>query len=100
MPTEPPIPTVCYDAKIQLKTNVEPSWNSTAVFLRNDVQMFQEPLLAHEKSAEDCMGLLTDLKKKMQQTKLNARHLVQVEVPVHSLLLNITKTINTGTKMN
>ena len=33
------------------------------------------------------MGLLTDFKKKMQQTELHSRHLVHVEVPVTSLLL-------------
>ena len=80
MATEPPSPTFCYDAKIQPKTNVEPSWSNTSVFLGNDMQVFLEPLRAHGNSAEDCMGLLTDLKKKMQQTKLHACHLVQVEV--------------------
>ena len=33
------------------------------------------------------MGLLTDFKKEMQQTKLHACHLVHVKVPVNSLLL-------------
>ena len=33
------------------------------------------------------MGLLTEFKKKMQQTKLHACHLVHVKVPVNPLLL-------------
>ena len=33
------------------------------------------------------MGLLTDFKKKMQQTKLHSRHLIHVKVPVNSVLL-------------
>ena len=33
------------------------------------------------------MGLLTDFKKKMQQTELHSRYLVHIEVPVNSLLL-------------
>ena len=100
MATEPPSPMFCYDEKIQLKTNMEPSWNKTSVFLGNHVQVFPEPLRAHGSSAEDCMGLLTEFKKKVQQPKLHARILIQVEVPDHSLLLNITNTINTGMKMH
>ena len=46
------------------------------------------------------MEILTDFKREMQQAKLHARHLVQVEVPVHPLLLNITSAIYMGTKMN
>ena len=78
---------------------MEPSWNNTGVLLGNDVQIFPEPLRAHGNSAEECVGLLTDLKK-MQQTIFHARHLIQVEVPVPSFLLNITETINTDMKMN
>ena len=33
------------------------------------------------------LGLLTDFKKKMQQTKLHSRHLVLVKVPVNSIRL-------------
>ena len=76
MATKLPSLTFCYDVRIQVKANVEPSWNNTNVFLRNHAQYFPEPLRAHEDSTENCMGLLTDFKKKMQQTKLHARHLV------------------------
>ena len=98
MAIEPPSSMVCCDAKIHQKPNVGPSWKKTSVFLRNHSQIFPEPLRAHENSTKDCMGLLTNFKKKMQQTKLQARHLAQVEVSVHSLLLNITNAINMGTK--
>ena len=37
------------------------------------------------------MGLLTDFKKEMQQTKLHSCHLVHVEVPVNSVLLKQTQ---------
>ena len=43
-------------------------------------------------------GKITNLRKQMQQKKLHARYLVQVEVPVHPLLLSITNTIYLGTK--
>ena len=46
------------------------------------------------------MGLLTGFKKKMQQTELHPRHLIQVEVPVNSFLLNITAKINAHMKMH
>ena len=46
------------------------------------------------------MGLHTDFKKKMKQTELHLRHLIKVEVPVNSLHLNITNTINAGTKVH
>ena len=45
------------------------------------------------------MELLTDFKKEMQQTKLQAHHLVQVEVPVHLFLLNITNTKYMGANL-
>ena len=86
--------------KSEPKANVEPSWNNTSVFLGHDVQTFPELLRAHGKSAEDWMGLLTDFKKQLQQTELHGRRLVHVEVTVHSLLSNITNTINMGTKMH
>ena len=100
MATKPPSPMFCYDAKIQPKTNMEPSWNNTKVFLGSDVQFFPEPLRAHGNSADECMRLLTDFKKKMQQTELHARHLVHLIVTVNSLLLNITTTKNMGMKMH
>ena len=100
MKTEPPSTTVCCDAKIQLKPNVEPSWIHSSVFLGNHAQIFLEPLRAHENSKAECMELLTIFKKEMQQTKLHARHSVQVEVPVHLFLLNITNTKNMGRKMH
>ena len=40
------------------------------------------------------------LKQKMQQTKLHARHLVQVEVTVHYPFLKITNAMNMCQKMN
>ena len=46
------------------------------------------------------MGQFTDFKKTVQQTELHSRHLIQVEVPVNSFFLNITDTINAGTKMH
>ena len=100
MATESPSPMLCYDEEIHLKKNLEPSWNKTSVFLRNDEKIFQEPLRAHENSAKECMGLLTDFKKKQQQTEPHLRHLIHVEVPVNFLLLNITDTKNAGTKMH
>ena len=39
------------------------------------------------KKKQQFLGQLSDFKKKMQQTELNSRHLVQVKVPVNSLLL-------------
>ena len=99
MAPEPPSPTICYDAKIQPETNMEPSWNNTSVLLGNDVQIFPELLRARENSAQECMGLFTDFKN-MQQTKLQARHLVQGDITVHFFLLSITNTINLGIKMN
>ena len=45
-------------------------------------------------------GLLTDFKKKMQQTELHPRHLIQIQVSVNYLLLNVTDTINVGTIMH
>ena len=83
MATEQPSSMLCSDAKVQLKPNVEPSWNNTSVFLAIDDQTFPEPLRTYANPKEECMELLTDLKKEMQQTKLDARHLVQVEVPSH-----------------
>ena len=47
---------------------------------------------------QQSMRLLTDFKKKMQQTELYSRHLVHVEVPVNSLLLKQKhNTMNAGT---
>ena len=48
MATETPSSMFCYDEEIHPKTNKEPSWNKTSVFLMNDQQNFPEPLLAHE----------------------------------------------------
>ena len=59
-----------------------------------------EPLRAHRNSAKECIGLLIYFKKKMQQTEFHSRYLIEVKVTVHSLLLNITDTINSGTKMD
>ena len=100
MASDQPSSTLCRDAKIQLKPTVEPSWNNTCVFLGNDVQSFPEPLRGHEKSKEDCMELVADFKKEMQQTKVHARHLVQIEILVYLLLLKVTNTKNMGSKMN
>ena len=86
MVTEQPSTTVCRNAKLQLKPNLEQLWNNSSVFLLNDVQNFAAPLCAHEILTEDSMGLLTGFKKEMQQTKLHAHHLVQIEVPVHPFL--------------
>ena len=98
MVTEQPSNTVCRNAKLQLKPNLEQLWNNSNVFLLNDVQNFPEPLCAREILTEDSMGLPTDFKKEMRQTKLHAHHLVQVEVPVHPLLVNITNIIYMGTQ--
>ena len=91
---------LCYDKETHLKTNIEPSWNDTSVFLKNDEQIFPEPLRAHGNSAKELMGLLTDFKKKMQQTELQLGPLIEVGVPVYSFFLNITDTQITGTKMH
>ena len=71
MVTEPPSPMFCYDAGMQPKTNAEPSWDNTIVFLGNNTQIFPKPLCAHGNSAEECMGPFTDLEK-----KVHARHLI------------------------
>ena len=92
METEPPSSMVWSDATIHLKPNVGPSSNNFSSFLGNHVQIFPEPLSAQKNSQADCTELLTDFKNEMQQTNFQKRHLVQVEVPVHSLLLNITNT--------
>ena len=99
MATELPSLVPCYDADVQPKTGMGPLLNNTSMYLGNDEEIFPEPRRAHENSPKECMGLLTDLKKKIQQTELHLRHSVQLEVPVHSFLLNITYTINSGTKM-
>ena len=65
---------------------MEPWWNNTGVFLGNDKQNFPESPRALGNSGKKSMGLLRDFKKKMQQTELHSRHLIQVEVPVNSLL--------------
>ena len=99
MAAERPLRTFCCDAKIQPQTNMEPSWNNTSVFLGNDVQFFPEPLRAHGNSAEESMGLPTDFKKKMQQTKRRAPFgPVTSTRPFPSL--HITNTINMGMKMH
>ena len=97
MAIELPSPMLCYIAEFHPKTNMEPSWNNTGLLLGNDQQIFTEPLNAYENSKE--MGLITDFKK-IQQTDFHSRHLIQVEVPVNSFLLNITDTIAAGTKMH
>ena len=74
----------CNDAETYPEANMEPWLNSTSVFLGNDLQISPEPLRAHKNSRNKCKGLLTNFKKKMQQTEL---HLIQVDVPVNSLLL-------------
>ena len=85
MATEPPSTLVCCDAKVQLKPDADQSWNNTSVSLGNYAKIFSEPLRAYSISTEECMGLPTDCKKKMQQMKLNSYHLVQVEMPDRSL---------------
>ena len=59
-----------------------------------------EPLRAYEKLKENVMEKLTDVTKEMQQTELLARRLVQLEVPVHPFLLNITNTGYMVTKLH
>ena len=54
------------------KQNMEPTCNNTSVFLGNDEQNFPEPLRAHGHSGKECMRLLADVKKKVQQTKLHS----------------------------
>ena len=73
---EPPPPMICYDAEIYPKANMSPWWNNTSVFLGNDERIFPGPLRAYGSSAKECTGLLTDFKKKMQQTELHSRHLI------------------------
>ena len=65
---------------------MEPWWNNTSVFLGDDQQFFPEPLRAHGNSEKGCMGLRKDFKKKMQQTGRHSHRLIQVELPVNSLL--------------
>ena len=77
----------CYDEEIPPQTNMELWWNNTSVFLRNEQQISRSHYVPTETQGKDYMGLLTDFKKKMQQTELHSRHLIQVEVHVNSLLL-------------
>ena len=79
---------------------MESSWNNTSVFLGNDEQIFPEPLRAHRNSAKEGLGLLADFKKRVQQTELHSRHVIQVEVPVNSFCLNVLDTMIEGTKMH
>ena len=88
----------CYDAEFHPEANMEPALNNTSAFLGKDQQIFPEPQRAHRNPGKECMGLITEIKKKMQQTEIHSRHLLQVEGTVNSLLLNITDTINAGTK--
>ena len=90
----------CYDAEIHAKANVEPWWNNTSVFLGDEQQNSPQQPPSHGNLGKECMGLLTDFKKKMQQTKLHLRHLIKLEVHVNSLLLNITNTMNADTKLH
>ena len=89
---------LCFDAEIYPKANMEPWWSDTSVFLRKDEQYFSGTTSCP--NSEKCMGVLTDFKKKMQQTEVHPRHLNQVEVPVNSLLPNITDTKNAGRKIH
>ena len=50
--TELPSTMFCYDAEFHTKTNMEPSWNNTSVFLGNDQQTFPEPLRAYVNSVK------------------------------------------------
>ena len=62
-------------------------WNTTGVFPgRRKITSYPEPLRDHENIKRQYIGILTDFKKKMQ-TELHSRYLIQVEVPVNSLLL-------------
>ena len=76
----------CSDAEIHTEASMEPRWNNASVFLGNNQQFFPEPLRAHGNSGKKCMGPPTNFKK-MQQTELHSRHLIQVEIPVNSFLL-------------
>ena len=100
MAKEPPSPSFAMMRKSTQKTNIEPSWNNTSVFLGNEVQVFLESLRAHGNSTGEYMGLPTGFTKKMQQTELHPRQLISVEVLVNSLLLNITDTKNAGMKLH
>ena len=89
-----------YDSEIHTTANMELSWNNTSVFLGDDEQIFPEPIRAHGNSAKDGLGLLADFKKRVQQTELHSRHVIQVEKPVSSFFLNILDKIFAGTKMH
>ena len=100
MAREPSSLTICCDAKSQPKIKVEPPWNNTNVFRGNDVQFFLNHYVLMKNSKQGSKEILTHFNKEMKQTKLHAHHLVQVEVPVHPILLNNTNTLYLGTKWN
>ena len=77
----------CYDEGIHPQTKMELWWNNTSVLLGNEQQVSRNHYVPTETQGKQNMGLLADFKKKMQQTELHLRHLIQVEVPVNSLLL-------------
>ena len=76
-----------YDEDFHPQANMEQWWNNTSVFPGNDQHVSRNHYVPPEDTRKQYMGLLTDFKKKMQQTELHSRHLIQVEVPVTSLLL-------------
>ena len=90
----------CYDAKLHPKANMESWWNNTSVFLENEQQTSRSHYVPMETQGKEYMGRLTDFKKKMQQTELHSRHLIQIEVSVNSLLLKATNAMNTSTKVH
>ena len=97
MTTETPSPT--FVRKIHPRRNLEPSWKNASVSLEIDEQNLSGPTTCPWKISKECMGLLTEFKRKMQQTELHPRHFIQLEKPVNSLLLYITDTKNPRMKM-
>ena len=88
--------TTCHHPRLAMMQNPPGSKHGTMVeryycVPRKWLVIFPEPLRAHQNSSRRCMGLLTDFKKKMQQTELHSSHLIQVEVPVNSLHLKQNK---------
>ena len=68
------------------KQNMESPWSNTSVFSGGGTSTLSGN---HNPPGRETkfLRLLTDFKKKMQQTELHARHLVHVKIPVNSLLL-------------
>ena len=69
------------------KAHMESLWSNTGVFPGGEPSSSNSCAPLPTGTRNESMGILTDFKKEMQQTKLHTSHLVHIEVPVNALLL-------------